>query len=786
MFSRLLPLITLVLLAVRASADTFVVTNTNDSGSGSLRQAIIDANAHPNGSGADRIHFNIPGTGVHTITVSTALPAISDAVFIDGWSQPGFQTKPVIELTAVPNPLPNQVAGGLSLSSDLITVRGLIVNNFGTGIFLTQTHGSAIQGCYIGTDATGTVAKPNQTGISASGSSHNLIGGSGPGAGNLISGNSLAGLSLTDILDPKFFSSISPAFNIIQGNLIGTDATGSKALPNYLGISFSPTYRVAYDAQGNEIGGRYSSARNVISGNSATGIRVDDESKDLRIQGNLIGTAANGVSPLGNDGSGMNFFNANGCIIGSEGNANVEAANTIAFNGGGATNDFGRSGINHRSNPSHDANDRISANSIHENAKLGIDLEGDGVTLNDTGDSDDGANLRQNFPVITNAFASNGQLIIYGSLNSTPSNSFTLEFFASPAADPSGYGQGQTFLGQANVVTDSSGNVVFNVTFPLPTNAAVVSATAIGPSSNTSEFSAAANIVASAPTTPPTSPTAVVLPTRADQLVNLSTRARVETGDRVLIGGFIVAGTESKKLILRALGPSLGAFNVAGFLENPVLELYDAGGQLLAQNDNWKDDQRTEIENTGLAPTHDSESAIVRTLAPGNYTTMVRGQGGGVGTGVVEVYDLSQGAKAQAVNVSTRGFVGTDDNAMIGGFIIGGNGGGKTTVVVRAVGPSLAPFGVPNPLPDPTVSIRTANGTVVTDNDNWAEGTDLSRGVVFANTYQRNHIQATGLAPSHDLESAVVTELGPGNYTAIVRGKNGSTGIGLVEVYNLR
>jgi len=208
------------------------------------------------------------------------------------------------------------------------------------------------------------------------------------------------------------------------------------------------------------------------------------------------------------------------------------------------------------------------ANSIHNNLHLGVDLGGDGVTPNDP----DHVNVReQNFPVISDAFGFNGQLTIYGNLNSIPFTNFTVEFFANQAADSSGFGEGQTFLGQANVTTDGSGNAIFNVTFPLPPNVAAVTATAIRPDNSTSEFSAAVNIVASAPTAPPTGPTAVALPTRADQLLNLSTRVRVGTGDDAMIGGFIILGTQPRKIIVRGRGPSLAAFNVPDFLADPNL-----------------------------------------------------------------------------------------------------------------------------------------------------------------------------------------------------------------------
>jgi hypothetical protein len=756
-----------------ATAETFVVNNVLDSGAGSLRQAITDANAHQNGSAADSIHFNIPGAGVPTIVLASMLPNIIESVFIDGWSQPGFQTKPVIELTTVSG----TDNDGLRLMSNFITVRGLILNHFRGGIFIGPFAWAAIQGCYIGTDQTGTLAAPNQDGIVVSGGSHCLIGGSGPGAGNLISGN--AGMGV--FFKHQTFSGtpdITPQFNTIQGNFIGTDVTGSAAVPNQIGIYSSGFSNFGGSADiGHRIGGTISSARNVISGNLFDGIKID-LGIGLRIQGNRIGTGADGVTPLGNKGSGIQIVEGALNIIGAEAGPNLDAANTIGYNGrdsfffAGEGAIFRGAGILFLGGaPSTPIRDRVSANSIHDNVELGVDLSGDGVTPNDPDNENVG---QQNFPEISDAFGLNGQLTIYGSLNSIASANFTLEFFANQAADSLGYGEGQVFLGQASVTTNSSGDALFNVTFPLPPNVTVVAATAIGPNSGTSEFSAVANIVPTAPTAPPIGPTAVLLPTRADQLLNLSTRLRVGTGDEVMIGGFIVSGTQPKKIIVRGIGPSLAASNVPGFLADPTLDLYDASNQLLQSNDNWKQDQQAEIEKSGVPPANDFESAIVRTVPPGNYTAVLRGQNNTAGIGLVEVYDLDQAASSHLGNVSTRGFVGTANDVMISGFIAGGSGGGDTTVAIRGLGPSLASAGITNFLTDPTLELHDASGTVVQSNDDWGSNQRF------------DEIRASGLAPENSKEAMILFDVSPGNYTAILRGGADGTRVGLVEVYNLR
>lgn len=260
--------------------------------------------------------------------------------------------------------------------------------------------------------------------------------------------------------------------------------------------------------------------------------------------------------------------------------------------------------------------------------------------------------------------------------------------------------------------------------------------------------------------------------TSGHPLLNISTRLEVETGENVLIGGFIITGTESKKVILRAIGPSLTSAGVTGALADPVLELHKPDGTVIT-NDNWKDTQEAAIQATGVAPTNAKESALIATLAPGSYTAIVSGKNGSTGIGLVEAYDLDQTASSQLANISTRGYVDTGDNVMIGGFIIGGDTSGtNSSVLVRGIGPSLTQAGITNALQDPTLELHDGNGTLLKTNDNWKESQEAA-------------IQATGVAPTDDKESALIDTLAPGNYTAIVRGKNNGVGVGLVEVYNL-
>lgn len=268
--------------------------------------------------------------------------------------------------------------------------------------------------------------------------------------------------------------------------------------------------------------------------------------------------------------------------------------------------------------------------------------------------------------------------------------------------------------------------------------------------------------------------TVTYTPGGATQLLNISTRLRVETGDDALIGGFIITGTASKRVILRALGPSLAQFGLTDLLANPVLELRAANGSVLMSNNDWKDTQQTEIQNSGVAPTRDLESAIITTLAPGNYTAVVRGNQNTTGIGVVEVYDLDQTVDSLLANISSRGLVKTGNNVMIGGFIVGGGTGGSK-VVLRAIGPSLGQQGVANPLLDPTLELRDGQGALLALNDNWMD-----------DSAQAAELVTLGVQPPDNSESALIATLPPGPSTGIVAGKGGATGVALVEVYHIR
>jgi hypothetical protein len=255
------------------------------------------------------------------------------------------------------------------------------------------------------------------------------------------------------------------------------------------------------------------------------------------------------------------------------------------------------------------------------------------------------------------------------------------------------------------------------------------------------------------------------------RLANISTRARVLDGGNVSIAGFIVTGNVPKKVIIRGVGPSLASV-VLNPLPNPTLQL-NRDNTVLTTNDDWQDSQQTEIQNSGLAPANNLESAIIRTLDPGNYTAVLRDKNNAPGIGVVQVYDLETGADAKLANISTRAFIEPGDNVLFAGIIGGGNGS-QPKVLITGRGPSLVAFGVSNAIPDPFLELHDKNGALIASNNDWQSD-------------QKDAIAATGVAPSNPKESALLATLLPADsYTAIVKDANNASGVALVEVYHLQ
>jgi hypothetical protein len=727
----------LLATAFAAGAAQFTVTNTNSSGPGSLAQAISDSNAL---TAINTIVFNIAGSGVHVIDLSkTPLPEITGPVVLDGYTQPGAHSNTLsvgddaVILIQLDGGLVASGSNGLTISAFNCAVRGLSITGFkqgssdpfvgpppgGNGIEVKgSATGNVIEGNFIGVTPDGQTARANYKGVRLD-VSPQTIGGLTPAARNVISGNSASGVVVYG----------SAAGTLIQGNYIGTDASGTRARGNAEGVEVG-----AVDLA---IGGSGAGAANLISGNQYSGIEIGTEyavhlilhADRTAVIGNWIGTQADGVSPLGN-GTGIGIGNSVNCTVGG---LNPGAGNIVAFNGRGVI--------------VYSTGERILSNSIYSNGGIGIDLNADGPTPNDAMDPDDGPNHLQNYPVITSTQIVNNSATINGTLNSTPNAQFTIQLFADGRSLSA---RGQKYLGSTNVTTDASGNASFSVSYPLTDTNVQFNASATSATGDTSEFFL-----------------------NPGSLKNLSTRAHVLAGDNALIGGFIFTGGN---VAVRALGPSLSVNGVpvAGRLADPTLEIYDSTGKLVAANDNWRDDSASasRLQAEGLAPTNDLEAALDKFLGGGAYTVVMRGKNNSTRIGLFEAYFTSAAIQnEEALNLSTRGVVGTGDDVMIGGFIMG-DSNGTTRVVIRGIGPSLATSGITNALADPTLDLHDGNGVAIGANDNWRDT-------------QEADIKASGLAPTSDLESAIFATLQPGAYTAIVRGKNDGSGIGLVEVYNL-
>jgi hypothetical protein len=715
-----------------AAAADFPVVTSSDSGPGSLREAIVGANASP---GQDRVIFNIPGAGAQVISVLSPLPQITDSLEIDGYTQPG--AKPNSQVIGSDAVILIQLEGtqnspdGLTINAPNCTIRGLALTNFiqhnpffvngGVAIAARGGSGNKIEGCFIGINADGTTARPNGRGVDIA-TSGTLVGGTSPAKRNVVSGNAILGLLVT--VDGT----------LIAGNYIGTDATGTQAVPNPAGIQVAgPPHTTSL------VGGTAPGAANLISGNqigvglgAAPNGLIAGVADGVIVQGNLIGTAANGVDALGN-GQGIVINGSHNLIGGST----ASAGNVVAFNG--------FNGVVVRDG----TGNSILSNSIYSNTPVNLSLSPAGQAVpNDIGDGDFGPNNLQNFPAIESVAIANNSASIKGNLNSTPNTQFTIQLFSESQSLTDSR---QTYLGSTNVTTNGNGDASFTAVVPVPDPDVRINATATNAAGDTSEFFL-----------------------KVGHFLNISSRARVETGDNVLIAGFILSN--DGHIAVRALGPSLASQFVPGPLIDPVLELY-RGNQLVFSNDNWGDDTNSAdaLRNDGLAPNYPSEAALDTNLFAGIYTVVVRGKDNGTGAAVVEVYDLSDlhtgGPSINLPNISTRAFVQTGDDVLIGGITIG-RGEVPPRVVVRAIGPSLSNVGVANPLQDPTLELRDSDGILLAANDDWKES-------------QQTALESTGLSPQNNAESAIVTRLGPGAYTAIVRGKSGSTGVGLVELYRL-
>lgn len=536
---------------------TFTVNSSNDidddacnAAHCSLREAIKAAN---NAAGSDDIRFNIPGSGPHSIRPLTSLPAITDPVTIDGYTQPGAARATAMSHAVVMIEIDGAVVAGngLHVKAGGTRIFGLAISLFPTGILLQDQGGDVIQGNFIGTDPSGTLDDGNSTGIFLDAPpggpfGGHLIGGDTPAARNIISGNNTYGIRIhkavanriignyigTDVtgtvelgngwdgifihtadniiggaaagegnvISANGFNGIKvfgvAEQNIIRGNLIGTDVSGTVAMPNDDSAVFIDR------ASGNQVGGAQAGEGNVLAASQDHGVLISGPNADSNtVQGNFIGTDRSATLDLGNSADGVQIRNDadNNTIGGQE----PGAGNVIAHNGDNGVRVSGDS-----------TNNGILSNTIHSNSDLGIDLApgGSGVTPNDAGDEDIGPNSLQNFPVLTAVSTDNDSTAIEGSLNSAANTTFVVEFFSNDPADFSGFGEGENLIGRANVMTGPSGYVSFNVNLPLLVSPSdFVTATATSPDHNTSEFSKAVQPAA-----------APVLPNATDDLATVS------------------------------------------------------------------------------------------------------------------------------------------------------------------------------------------------------------------------------------------------------------------------
>ena len=461
--------------AIVSAPANLTVTNTNDAGAGSLRQAIIDSN---NAAGVQNIIFNIPGGGVQTISLASGLPAITDAVTLDGYTQPGASPNSLavgdnaVILIQVRN---GTDVGGFTVSGPNVTIRGFSITEFGEtvafagrGIIVNPTAtATVIQGNFVGLTPAGAAAG-NSNGIYVNGANGVQIGGTAPAQRNIVSSNGGRGLDFDN------------ATNVtIQGNYVGTNLAGTGAMgQGFAGVRINNVSNLL-------VGGTAAGAGNVVSGNGLSAFNTFALT-NVTFEGNFIGVGADGTTVLGNGEHGIALGNQlSGVIIGgtAAGAGNLIANNTQR----GITIAAGTTG-----------RAEISGNRIFNNGNLGIDLNNDGVTANDAGDGDTGPNGLQNFPVLASATSAGSNTTIQGTLNSTPNTTFNVQFFSNATCDPSGNGEGRTFLGSTTVNTDAGGNVVFNPTLLTATTPGeFVTATATDAAGNTSEFSACTTVSAS-------------------------------------------------------------------------------------------------------------------------------------------------------------------------------------------------------------------------------------------------------------------------------------------------
>jgi hypothetical protein len=750
-----------------------------------LRSAIEAANLHP---GVDGIEFSIPSSdpnydpaaGRHTIKLNSALPAITEGVQLFGSGASKLTVRRdsstefrIFQITA---------SGTVTLSGLTITnggsAKGGGVQNLNAGTLriidcLVTANFAGGGGGGIQNNGTGIVELTNST---VSGNGSDFVGGilnESSGTVNIV--NSFVTVNKSNRFGGGGIYNQSTGTVNVNDSLIANNESGSRGGG---GISASGAgtvnlnrCTVSYNSDGESGGGVYVGTGTVnidastISGNTAKG--------------------------------GGGIFNLSGSVTITNSTVSQNASTTDTANGGGLRNE-GTAVI---------SNSTFAGNTAHADG-AGISNAGTLFMANCTITGNSSSVTRQ-------LFADLGQGIANSSSGFVQIKSSIVALNTGIASSPDVSGSfgsgGYNFIGKAgssaifNASTDQKGTLAAPLDPQIDPNGLQDNG---GPTQTVALLfgSPAIDGGLSPGLNPPNDQRGAGFPRIFDDpartnaadgdgsdigafevqtapgfVANVSTRLPVGTGDNVLIEGFIVLGPSgsTKNIIVRAIGPSLIPFGIPDALANPILEIHDSNNAIVATNDDWRTtqvggiitgDQSQAISGSGVAPGNNLESAIIANLAPGSYTAVVRGVNNGVGTGVVDAYDLSAGSPARLANIATRGLIQPGDKLMIAGFIIQN---GPVRAVVRAIGPSLSAFGITNALPDTTLQLKDQNGTTVLENDDWQSS-------------QKQELENTGLQPSHDLEAAVVGTITPGQYTVQVRGKPESTGIGVVQVYFLQ
>jgi hypothetical protein len=707
----------LLLSATNAAAATITVTDENDSGSGSLRQAIIaaspgdtinfapsvttvtltsgelviDKNLTITGPGANRLTVQVDTSArVFNISSSTVTVSISGITISNGLAQDG-------------------PGGGGILSVGVLTLTdSTISGNFAGSLFGGVLGGGGVMNDHGTMTITGCTISNNSQG--------NSFGGGGIGGGGVLNENGTMTITRCTISNNSANQSGIAPGGVSEGGGIVNDSGGSLIITNSTisGNTSSATNPDVFFASAFAYGGGVHNSGSMtitnctISGNSAVGITSLDYGYGGGISngGNLQITSSTIAHNSATGGSGA--FGGGIYRVGLLDSTTTDSS-IIALNGAFIGPDFTGAGVLESTGYNIVGNSADAVINSQPTDQIGTPAAPINPLLRPL--ADDGG------PTLTHALRPGSPAINRGDP-------------AAPPQDQRGYGR----LGVPDV--------------------------------GAFEFDGV----------PPTI------------LGNISTRAFVQTGDNVMIGGFIVQGDQTNRVIIRAIGPELTRHGVPDAMSNPTLELHDVTGALIASNDNWQhtiiggiitSDQRAEIRASGHAPRDGRESAIIADLPPGNYTAIVRGVNDTTGVALAEVYDLSPDVNSTLGNISTRSFVQTGDNVMIGGFIVQGTQ--PKQVILRAIGPELTQHGVPDALADPTLELHDETGALIASNDNWLQ--TIIGGIITTN--QVRDIRNSGHAPTDPRESAIIADLPPGNYTAIVRGVNNTTGVALVEVYDL-